>query len=1386
MKQKVFGYSFIFLVIFQLFSPWMMNFSKTGITLNKNTARAATYQRTSSTTADNWNDRTEVIKDHSNAFFVVTALNDGVSLGVSSYTSPDYKINNLSIDFVAVTTTSTCPGGDISIIQNKALSTLKPVNKGLVGFDSTYTTNNLYLKTDYTIDISSTNLKTDCVYDNTSLGSDAYGHYEFTYQVEDVNGKRWKYLEYTTTGEAVEDSMMKKEKSKGILFTSAQYNKGNNFDISWGVLTPTKLVSAYTCGNSELIGESKKSSTMSSSQTSTTSIIHDGQGSNPKKVTYLHEGKDYTIYENFCSTSVDDAVNKPDTSNGGKDYTLNFKRNYAGFNASAGFNFSLPITGKAHSFYPFNDTNNTDSTLKGSCVADFCLKDFSVEPGDLSKKDGKIYVQTKISILLSDANVKKFVPFSDKNDTSNPSNNGIADSGDNPGDWAAYLDDDKNKGGVDYRPACEGNGFYLIWGEKGDTIDYKVCDHPAGVEVNGDGYHEINLNEYMFGEKMKPSPIIAQKASGMVFEIPVGDLDYGKTYFFKLYGADAGQGVFDLANDGYSVQVSRTVDKDINDITQDSRDGFLVKSGDQLEAEIDWLPECSGTDAATWFQGCMVKGFYYLIFVPTSALLAFAGYMLDKVLIYSISPDAYKAQYIVDGWRFIRDLCNLFFIFMLIYLAFKVILGIGHGTKQLIVNTLIIATVINFSYPLATIVIDVSNITARQLYYNAFNKKDASSGEPLGLSATAASGYNPQKLIVDAMETSGLDKEKEKGSIFLILLIGVIFNIIAMFMFLRIAMQFIFRILGLVFAIILSPLAVFSFSLDKETRSKIQMVGFDQWLSGLLTDCFKAPVFLFLVLVMTLFISDNPFKAALSGDVNGLEWWMSLIIPFALIMGFLMIIEGATKKMSSGLSNMASEQFMKYVGKAGSFAIGGAAGLVTGGAATLGRSTIGKWAAKSAENIRNNGKDNWINRQRLKTLDKTAKASFDVRQSAIGSTITKQTGINLDNPLIGKIPGMSTAATAGGYMAMKDRAKKKEIDRAELLGHDKKLEENLNHEKENKEAELKDIEKDDEINRSLLKELSQQLKENTEALESQEKSMTAYYDGKIKEEDEKVKDNDDIVRNSNVEIARLNAQLTSTTDPAEKTRIQNEIRTQMATRTDAMTKKTDAIAEKRKLETQKDTNLRDLKESSPNGQAVTKIKGDIKTAKEKEAELSKKKNDIKFGVEIEVVKKDSHGHISYEKDSAGNVVIDPTTGKPKPQMVKVRSGGIAGVDKAISRVKNNRMLEATLRHKRKSTGDAIELKTYLQKYTEDFNGDETKAIAQLQKEFGENYEKVSKTNYAGSAGKPGHMHEITHMINDHFHPEQHKSNYKPPAGGGAKPPSNDHGHDAGHSDPAHH
>ncbi len=76
-------------------------------------------------------------------------------------------------------------------------------------------------------------------------------------------------------------------------------------------------------------------------------------------------------------------------------------------------------------------------------------------------------------------------------------------------------------------------------------------------------------------------------------------------------------------------------------------------------------------------------------------------------------------QFVTDGWTTARDLANMFFILILIYVAVTIMLSADTGkTMNMLVRVLLIALVINFSFFITRVVIDAGNFTATQFYNN--------------------------------------------------------------------------------------------------------------------------------------------------------------------------------------------------------------------------------------------------------------------------------------------------------------------------------------------------------------------------------------------------------------------------------------------------------------------------------------------------------------------------------------------------------------------------------------------------------------------------------------------------------------------------------------------
>ena len=94
--------------------------------------------------------------------------------------------------------------------------------------------------------------------------------------------------------------------------------------------------------------------------------------------------------------------------------------------------------------------------------------------------------------------------------------------------------------------------------------------------------------------------------------------------------------------------------------------------------------------------GCLVTLFYYIFYGLASFLLTVAAKFFDIVLALSLSSTLY-GPFISDAWSVVRDLSNLFFILILLFVAIQTILGMGDEAKKTIARIIVMALLINFS-----------------------------------------------------------------------------------------------------------------------------------------------------------------------------------------------------------------------------------------------------------------------------------------------------------------------------------------------------------------------------------------------------------------------------------------------------------------------------------------------------------------------------------------------------------------------------------------------------------------------------------------------------------------------------------------------------------------
>jgi len=385
-----------------------------------------------------------------------------------------------------------------------------------------------------------------------------------------------------------------------------------------------------------------------------------------------------------------------------------------------------------------------------------------------------------------------------------------------------------------------------------------------------------------------------------------------------------------------------------------------------------------------------------LFFDIAGWFLSVGGVLLDFSIKYSLNTANFSIEGIKTGWKVFRDIANLTFIFLLLYIAFATILQLGGNYKRMLINLLVVALLVNFSFFLTGLVIDAGNILGGFLY-NAMTNDGAIT---LG------------KIFRDSLQLDNLLDEKSAGNLTLFNkavfhLLGAIVLLIAAFTFLAAAILFMLRTIVLMFLLVISPLA-FVAAISDKTRQY-----WNQWLGHLIHHSFVAPIYLLLVFVVVKImqagvvfersielqtpsgavVQNNTFAQALS--FMGVEGYAfdkvaGIVLFYALIIGLLIAAYVIAQRLTGSVAQLS----VRWAGKA--------TGLAAAGGAVAYRQTIGRGLrrVRDSETVANltaseNRFTRSLGRVTRGTADYGARASGDVRSGIIGKTVGATAGAAL-------------------------------------------------------------------------------------------------------------------------------------------------------------------------------------------------------------------------------------------------------------------------------------------------------------------------------------------------------------------------------------------------------
>lgn len=319
-------------------------------------------------------------------------------------------------------------------------------------------------------------------------------------------------------------------------------------------------------------------------------------------------------------------------------------------------------------------------------------------------------------------------------------------------------------------------------------------------------------------------------------------------------------------------------------------------------------------------------------------LLMYAGQALDVTL----NPNLYfftNNPMVVQGWIVVRDICNLFFLLVLLFIAICTILKIDkYHAKKTLLTLIIMALLINFSKAIAVFVFDGS-----QLLMNFF------------LTELTRNGASPSAKLAEDIATflyrdlmNHLVSQPSTWTIAVYYLFVVVFLFMFAVALFVMALFMIIRIVAIMVLVIVSPLAFFAAIVPDFSKMS------SSWWSALFKYCYYGPAaafFLFLAAKFAIATSNALPRINIQGDGNIV---IQHIISYLTVLVFLYASIIMSQQFGLFAANAIvgnANKFMKWAGgmtKTGGMWGWGSRSLgVTGGVSQrLQQSGLTRWMTK--------------------------------------------------------------------------------------------------------------------------------------------------------------------------------------------------------------------------------------------------------------------------------------------------------------------------------------------------------------------------------------------------------------------------------------------------------
>ncbi len=197
-----------------------------------------------------------------------------------------------------------------------------------------------------------------------------------------------------------------------------------------------------------------------------------------------------------------------------------------------------------------------------------------------------------------------------------------------------------------------------------------------------------------------------------------------------------------------------------------------------------------GDTVASAFQW-LLYGIFSLFGLLGSVAVTLFGWAINPSYI-SGNDGLFNRASVYSMWKFIRDFFNLFFILILLFSALATVFQIQkYNYKKILLNLVLMALLVNFSFPVSRFLIDTTNVP---MYFFANQMMGGDSSHPEKALGTAMSAAQLKTLLLP----KGADEDATK----------ILVAIVVMFLFsvslMVLAVMFVIRLVALLILVIFS------------------------------------------------------------------------------------------------------------------------------------------------------------------------------------------------------------------------------------------------------------------------------------------------------------------------------------------------------------------------------------------------------------------------------------------------------------------------------------------------------------------------------------------------------------------------------------------------------